>query len=142
MLTSKGRATPKSGAPALGVIGFNRMNIIIVLSLLLTAQPASSSVTSEHKLLKNEHGQYYVINSLGVVMIAPEILSYGESDDWIIACIKNQKDNADLKRMVILKKSNGTSVDTINQDHWEYFIKEIPSINYVQVRSIASESCP
>ena len=72
------------------------------LLLLFCTQTYAQDLPGRHQLIKNDLGEYYVINHENITMIEASILKLGFSSRWILACIKNKSIDSDLKRWVFI----------------------------------------
>ena len=70
--------------------------------MFFCAQACAQNLPGRHQLIKNDLGEYYVINHENITMIEASILKLGFSSRWILACIKNKSIDSDLKRWIFL----------------------------------------
>jgi len=116
------------------------MNIATLITLSIAT--LSTPLPEGYNLQKNSSGDIYLTNPKQVTIIDPKILSFGYNKDYFIACIKNNHPHMELKRYVIVNFNNGSTIDTVNINNWEYFIQKIPALTEVKVNQISNEQCP
>ena len=96
-----------------------------------------------HQLLKNDLGEYYIVNSDNLTMIESSILKLGWDIRWILACIKNKSIDSDLKRWVFIDILTGGAYDSIHKHNWDYFSNEaFPELKKIKLESLSEEKCP
>tara|TARA_B100001250_G_C19738316_1_gene761869 strand:- start:86 stop:451 length:366 start_codon:yes stop_codon:yes gene_type:complete len=116
---------------------------LIGLIVLLPTNIYSQDLPGRHELIKNDSGEYYVVNSENITMIEPSILKLGSDIRWILACIKNKSIDSDLKRWVFIDVASGGTYDSIHKQNWEYFSNEaFPELKSVKLKSLSDEGCP
>ena len=103
----------------------------------------SQDLPGLHQLIKNDLGEYYVVNSENITMIEPSILKLGTDIRWILACIKNKSIDSDIKRWVFVDIVSGGTYDSINKENWEYFSNDaFPELKKIKLKSFSEEQCP
>ena len=116
---------------------------LLTILFLFFAQAIAKILPDQHKLTKNELGEYYVINKDDITMIEASILKLGSSGRWILACIKNKSIDSDLKRWVFIDLKNGGTFDSLNKENWKYFRDEAyPDLKTIELRNLTNEDCP
>ena len=110
---------------------------------LFFTQAYSQDLPGRHQLIKNDLGEYYVINSENITMIEPSILKLGTDIRWILACIKNKSIDSDIKRWVFVDIVSGGTYDSINKENWKYFSNDtFPELKKIKLMSLSEEQCP
>ena len=84
------------------------------LLLFFCAQACAQNLPGRHQLIKNDLGEYYVINHENMTMIEASILKLGFSSRWILACIKNESIDIDLKRWIFIDLKSGGTFDSLH----------------------------
>ena len=103
----------------------------------------SQDLPGRHQLIKNELGEYYVVNSENITMIEPSILKLGTDIRWILACIKNKSIVSDLKRWVFVDIKSRGAYDSIDKKKWIYFSDEaFPELKDIKLENLSDEKCP
>ncbi len=110
---------------------------------LFSTHANPQDLPGRHQLIKNDLGEYYVVNSENITMIEPSILKLGSGIRWILACIKNKSIDSDLKRWVFVDIVNGGTYDSIHKQNWEYFSNEaFPELKRIKLKTLNEEKCP
>jgi len=110
---------------------------------LFSTHACPQDLPGRHELIKNDSGEYYVINSENITMIEPSIIKLGTGIRWILACIKNKSIDSDLKRWVFVDTLSGGTYDSIHKENWEYFSNEaFPELKKIKLKSLSEEKCP
>ena len=113
------------------------------LLFLIFTNAYSQDLPGRHQLIKNDLGEYHIVNSENITMIEPLILKLGSDIRWILACIKNKSIDSDLKRWVFIDTISGGTYDSINKQNWEYFSNEaFPELKRIKLRNLSEEECP
>ena len=113
------------------------------LLFLISTQAYTQDLPGRHELIKNDLGEYYIVNSENITMIEPSILKLGSNIRWILACIKNKSIDSDLKRWVFVDIISGGTYDSINKQNWEYFSNEaFPELKRITLENLSEEKCP
>ncbi len=118
---------------------------LILFSFFIHSSQAlaiDTDLPGNHILKQNEQGEYFVENEDEFIMIEPLILQIGSSEHWIVACIKNESIDTDLKRMVFINLKWGGTTDSINQENWLYFKEKLKGLSVVKLEPLAEEECP
>ena len=116
---------------------------LLILSLFICNNANTEVLPGQHKLIKNELNEYYVINNKDITMIEASILKFGFSGRWILACLKNKSVDTDLKRWVFIDLKNGGTFDSLNEENWRYFRDEAyPDLKKIKLRDLNNEDCP
>lgn len=118
---------------------------LIIFSLLVFScqtKAIETELPGNHTLKQNEQGEYFVENKDGFVMIESSILQIGSSKSWIVACVKNESIDTDLKRMVFINVKLGGTTDSINQENWIYFKEKLKGLGDVELQPLVEEKCP
>lgn len=117
--------------------------LILTVFLILSAQISAQGLPGRHLLKQNEKGEYFITNHENILMVEPSILKLGFNGKYILACIKHESIDSDLKRWVFIDlKSKGT-FDSLNQENWAYFRDEAyPELKDINLKSYGEESCP
>ena len=103
----------------------------------------AQELPGHHKLKQNEAGEYYVVNKDNITMIEASILKLGFNAKWILACIKQESIDSDLKRWVFVDVINGGTFDTLNKENWAYYRDEAyPDLQEIRLKNYSEESCP
>ena len=122
------------------------LRIKLVISCLLWMSFSSvmaQDLPGNHALKQNEAGEYYVVNKENITMIEASILKLGFNDKWILACIKHESIDSDLKRWVFVDVKNGGTFDTLHQENWAYFRDEAyPDLKEIKLKDYSEENCP
>lgn len=113
-----------------------------VLSLFALAVFAEN-LPGHHELKQNEQGEYYVINKDKIKMIEASILKLGYNAKRILACIKHESVDTELKRWVFIDIKTGGTFDTLNKENWLYFRDEAyPDLKEITLKNYSDEDCP
>jgi len=113
------------------------------LLILIFTDAYSQDLPGRHQLIKNDLGEYHIVNSENITMIEPLILKLGSDIRWILACIKNKSIDSDLKRWVFIDTVSGGTYDSIHEQNWEYFSNEaFPELKGIKLRNLSEEECP
>ena len=113
------------------------------LLFLISTQAYTQDLPGRHQLIKNDLGEYYIVNSENITMIEPSILKLGSNIRWILACIKNKSIDSDLKRWVFVDIVSGGTYDSIHKQNWEYFSNEaFPELKRIKLKTLNEEKCP
>ena len=113
------------------------------LLFLISTQAYTQDLPGHHQLIKNDLGEYYIVNGENITMIEPSILKLGSNIRWILACIKNKSIDSDLKRWVFVDIISGGTYDSINKQNWEYFSNEaFPELKRIKLENLSKEKCP
>jgi len=113
------------------------------LLFLFSTHACPQDLPGRHELIKNDSGEYYVINSENITMIEPSIIKLGTGIRWILACIKNKSIDSDLKRWVFIDLKSGGTFDSLHQENWGYFRnKAFPELKKIELKKISDEKCP
>lgn len=119
-----------------------RIGLTVVLSLLFF-QAFAENLPGQHKLKQNEKGEYYIVNKDGITMIDASIIKFGYNGRRILACIKNESVDTELKRWVFINVKTGGTVDSLNKENWRYFRDEAyPDLQQISLKNLSEESCP
>lgn len=120
----------------------NKVYFLLALFLLPISINAQG-LPGRHSLMQNESGEYYVVNRENITMIEPSILKLGFSGKWILACIKHESIDSDLKRWVFLNVKNGGTFDSLHQENWAFFRDEAyPELKEITLKDYSDEACP
>ena len=117
---------------------------IVIFVLLVIIKPViAADLPGQHEIKQNEAGEYYVINSDNIKMIEASILKLGYSESWILACIKHESIDSDLKRWVFIDVKNKGTFDSLNQDNWAFYSTEAyPELKEIELKNYSEEACP
>ena len=121
------------------------MKRIVLTGLLsfLSLQVFAENLPGQHELKQNDQGEYYVVNKENITMIEASILKMGYSARRILACIKHESVDTDLKRWVFVDIKTGGTFDTLNKENWLYFRDEAyPDLKEITLKNYSDESCP
>ena len=117
--------------------------LVTGLFIMISGQLFAQDLPGHHKLLQNKAGEYYVINHDNITMIEPSILKLGFNAKWILACIKNNSIDSDLKRWVFIEIKHGGTIDSLHAENWVYFRDEVyPDLKEIKLTNYSEESCP
>lgn len=118
--------------------------IMLIGSLLLLTLPVfAEKLPGRHDLKQNEQGEYYVVNKEGITMVEASILKLGYSAKYILACIKHESVDTELKRWVFIDIKTGGTFDSLNKENWLYFRDEAyPGLKEISLKNYSEESCP
>ena len=76
-------------------------------------------------------------------MIEASIIKFGYSAKRILACIKHESVDTELKRWVFIDVKSGGTVDSLNKENWLYFRDEAyPDLKEIALKNLTDESCP
>jgi hypothetical protein len=116
---------------------------IVIILLAFSAQAFAVDLPKQHVLKQNEQGEYYVVNKDKIKMIEASILKMGFNSRWILACIKHESIDSDLKRWVFVDVKNGGTYDSLHQENWLYFRDEaFPDLKKIKLTNYSDETCP
>lgn len=121
------------------------MRKIYLLIAILTSPVhlLAENLPGMHELKQNEAGEYYVVNKKDITMIEASILKLGYNGEWILACIKHEAIDSDLKRWVFVDVKNGGTFDSLHQENWVYFSNEAyPELKEISLKNLSDEDCP
>ena len=113
------------------------------LLFLISMHAYSQDLPGRHQLIKNDLGEYHIVNSENITMIEPSILKLGTDIRWILACIKNKSIDSDLKRWVFVDIKSRGAYDSIDKKKWIYFSDEaFPELKDIKLENLSDEECP
>ena len=109
----------------------------------ISTQVYPQDLPGRHQLVKNDLGEYYIVNNENLTMIEPSILKFGFNGKWILACIENKSIDSDLKRWVFVDIKSGGAYDSINKQNWMYFSEEaFPELKNIKLNNLSGKDCP
>ena len=118
------------------------LTLTILLSML-SFSVFAENLPGRHELKQNEQGEYYIVNKEGVTMIEASIIKYGYSAKRILACIKHESVDTELKRWVFIDIKTGGTIDSLNKENWLYFRDEAyPDLKDIRLKNFVDEACP